>query len=152
MPSSRPGLITTVRDEVARLDTSRHALRKFGVVVGGVFLGIAAFLAWRNGWVLTTVGTVLAAVGTPLVLLGLVAPGLLRRVHRVWMTFALVLGFVMTKVILTAVYFLVFTPIALVLRLLGKRLIDPGPDAEMATYWKRRPPSDPPRERLERSF
>jgi hypothetical protein len=152
MPSSRPGLITTVRDEVARLDTSRLALRKFGVVVGGVFLGIAAFLVWRNGWVLTTVGTVLAAIGTPLVLLGLVAPGLLRRVHRVWMTFALVLGFVMTKVILTAVFILVFTPIALVLRLLGKRLIDPGPDAAMATYWKSRPPSDPPRERLERSF
>ena len=152
MPSSRPGLISVVRDEVARLDTSRVALRKFGVVVGGVFLGIAAFLAWRNGWVLTTVGTVLAAVGTPLVLLGLVAPGLLRRVHRVWMTFALVLGFVMTKVILTVVYFLVFTPVALVLRLLGKRLIDPGPDPAMETYWKRRPASDPPRERLERSF
>lgn len=152
MPSSKPGLITVVRDEVARLDTSRRALRKFGVVVGGVFLGIATFLAWRNDWQLTTVGLVLAIVGTPLVVLGLVAPGLLRRVHRVWMTFALVLGFVMTKVILTLVYFLVFTPVALVLRLLGKHLLDPGPDPTMATYWKQRPAPESPREHLERSF
>ncbi len=152
MPSSKPGLITVVRDEVARLDTSRRALRKFGVVVGGVFLGIAAFLAWRNDWALSTVGIVLVAVGAPLVVLGLVAPGILRRVHRLWMTFAFVLGFVMTKVILTLVYFLVFTPVALVLRLLGKQLLDPGPDAAMASYWKQRPVPDSPRERLERSF
>ncbi len=152
MPSSKRGLLAVVQDEVARLDTSRRALRKFGLVVGGVFLGIAAYVAWRNDWTVTTAAGVFAALGAPLVIVGVIAPAALRPIHRVWMTFALVLGFVMTKVILTLEYFLVFTPIALLLRALGKHLLDPGPDADIVSYWKPRPAPEPARDRLERSF
>jgi hypothetical protein len=152
MPSSRRGLLTVVRDEVRRLDTSRRGLRNFGLVVGGVFLGIAALVAWRNDWTGTTAAGVFAALGAPLVVLGLAAPDSLRSVHRVWMTFALVLGFVMTRVILTLVFFLVLTPIALVLRVLGKHVLDPGPDENVESYWKPRPDPAPAHERLERSF
>jgi hypothetical protein len=109
-----------ILDELRGLDTSPRALRSFGLVVGGVFLAIVAFVAWRRGWDVTPVLTGIALGATVLVALALLAPGLLRPAHTVWMALALVLGFVMTRVILTVMYFLVFTPIGLLLRAFGR--------------------------------
>jgi hypothetical protein len=110
----------TILDELRGLDTSKGALRNFGLVVGGVFLGIVAFVFWRRGFETTTVLNAVALGAGVLVSLALVAPRVLKPAHRVWMLLALILGFVMTRVILTVMYYLVFTPIGLVLRALGR--------------------------------
>lgn len=110
----------TILDELRGLDTSRRALRNFGLVVGGVFLGIVAFAFWRRGFDITPVLTAIAIGASVLVVLALLAPRLLRPAHRVWMLLALVLGFVMTRVILAVMYYLVFTPIGLIMRVLGR--------------------------------
>lgn len=110
----------TILDELKALDTSPRALRSFGVVVGGIFLAIVAFVAWRRGFVLTPVLRGLGVVAGVLVLVGLFAPRALKPAHTAWMMLALVLGFVMTRVILTVIYYLVFTPTGLLMRALGR--------------------------------
>ena len=67
--------------------------------------------------------------------LGVVLPKVLLPLQKIWMSLALVLGYVMTRVILTLVYFLVVTPIGLTLRLFGKDPLTKGPDPNLATYW-----------------
>ena len=121
--------------EIRAVDTSRKALRSFGLVVGGVFVGIAAIIVWRSGWALTPVAQWLGGPGAVLIVLGLVAPPLLRPLYRVWMGLALVLGFVMTRVLLTLVYYLLLTPIGLLLRLFGKDPMHRHPDPEASSYW-----------------
>ena len=95
-----------------------NADRTFGFVVGGVFAlagGLLAFWRHRTGW-----GVALGAPGAVLVLLGAVAPELLAGPHRAWMAFAKLLGRINGFVFLSIVFFLILTPLGLVLRLFGR--------------------------------
>jgi hypothetical protein len=94
----------------------KKQLRSFGLIVGGVFLAIGLWPLVRGGnyrfWAVT-----LAAL---LVMPAIVAPGLLKYPNAVWMRIGHVLGWINTKVILSAMFIAVFTPTAAILRLLGK--------------------------------
>ena len=138
--------------EIKAVDTSKKALRSFGRVVGGVLLIIAAVVWWRNDFTLTTAASVLGGLGTALVLLGLIVPVVLKPVYRVWMALAVVLGFIMTRVILTAVYYLIMTPIGLIMRLLGKDPLHRRPDPNTASYWIPKTYPDESKERLEKYY
>ncbi len=124
---------------------TQPALRKFGLTVGGVFLLLGAVSRWRGHEIAPLV---MWTLGTPLVLLGAVAPGLLGPVERAWMAMAEVLGRINTRLILGAVYFLVVTPLGMVRRWrddpLDRRMRDGLP-----SNWVRRErrPVDPTRYR-----
>ncbi len=92
--------------------------RQFGTVVGGIFLLIGLFTTWRGSWP-PPVSTAVGVVGLTLVVLGLVAPGALVQPRRGWMALAEALGYVSTRVILGIVFFLILTPIGLVMRRAG---------------------------------
>ena len=140
----------TVRDEVRALDPSPQALRQFGLVVGGVLAAVAGLLAWRRG--VSPVVWGLGGVGGLLVVAGLVAPVALRPVRRVWMGAAFVMGAVMTRVILTVAWALIFVPIGLVLRAVGKDPLQRRLDPDAETYWIKREDGGPDRDQLERYF
>ena len=146
------GFLATVRSEVAALDVSVRAVRRFGLSVGGVLLLLAALSWWRRGFDLAPLATVLLALGGGLVGLGTLVPGLLGPVYRVWMTLALALGFVMTRVILTIAFVVLFVPIGLVFRLIGRDPLRQRPDPGAASYWIPRSDGPADRERLERLY
>lgn len=52
---------------------------------------------------------------------GLLAPPLSALIHRLWLGLAQVMGRVMSTVLLSVVFFLVFTPLALLRRLFSRR-------------------------------
>jgi hypothetical protein len=96
---------------------TRRQLRDFGLLVGGIFGAIGLWpMVWRHQsprfWAVT-----LAVV---LVLPALVAPSVLKPAYRAWMALAEVLAWINTRIILGLVFFLVVTPIGLVMRLLGR--------------------------------
>jgi hypothetical protein len=145
-------MLRALAEEIRDLDTGRRALRRFGLVVGGVFLGITVVVAWRRGWAPGPVFTALGVLGSALVLLGLVAPVALRPFYRVWMGLAVVLGFVTTHVLLTLVFVGVVTPIGLGLRLFGKDLLHRRPDPAAPSYWLPKTYADPSPARLEKYY
>ncbi len=141
-----------IGDELRRLDTGRAALRRFGQVVGGVLLLIGGAIGWRHGWTLTTAAQILLGLGGLLVVLGTVVPHALRGVYRGWMALALVLGYVMTRVLLSVVFLAVVTPIGLLMRLFGHDPMRRTPDASAPTYWIPRDGQPPSPRHLERYF
>jgi len=130
-----------LREEIKSIKSGRVELRKFGVTVGAALLILAGLLFWKQRPSFIYV----AGGGGLLAALGLLAPILLKPLHKIWMSFAVVMGFVMTRVILTLIYFGLFTPIALLLRLLGKDVLEERWDKSAATYWvrRKREPYDP---------
>lgn len=123
--------------------------RRFGLSVGGVFLALGLLLWWRDHAV---IAAVLAVPAGLLVAGALVAPRWLGPVERVWMRFAAAVGAFNARIILGLAYYLVITPVGLVMRLFGR---DPL-DRRLRTgesYWRRRPAEPAPtRERYARQF
>jgi hypothetical protein len=91
--------------------------RSFGLSVGGVLLVIAAVLAWRGR---ITAAEFLGAVGALLMVSGRFAPAALRWPSAAWWRFAMMLGYVNARIILTVVFVLILTPIGLIWRLIGR--------------------------------
>ena len=120
-----------LREELKQLPAGRKDLRKFGLVVGGVFLALAAWFWFRQKWFWPYV----AAPGAFLVPMGLVAPMALRRVYLVWLGLALVLGLIVSTVLLTVFYYLVITPIGLAARVAGKDFLSRKFDTGQASFW-----------------
>jgi len=90
--------------------------RSFGLSVGGVLLLIATVSFWRGG---LRTAEVIGAIGTVLVVLGHFAPGLLKWPSAVWWRFAMILGYVNARIILTVIFVVILTPMGLVWRLIG---------------------------------
>jgi hypothetical protein len=95
--------------------------RSFGVSVGSVLLLLAAILLWRHR---VLRAEVLGAVGAVLLVLGLIAPALLKYPSRYWWAFSRALGHVMARVWLTALFALVLTPVNIVWRAIGRDPLD----------------------------
>lgn len=91
--------------------------RSFGVSVGAVLLGIAAYSLWRERMMWAQIS---GGIGAVLLVLGLTAPMLLKWPSAAWWKLAAALGYVNARIILTIAFLIVLTPIALVWRLIGR--------------------------------
>ena len=120
-----------IREDIKQLKTGDRDLRKFGLMVGGVFLALALFFLWRH----PNRTPYFAWPGGLLMLLGAVLPRALRWVYIAWMSLAFVLGFVMAHVILTLFFFLIITPIGLLARLFGQDFLSLKLDPSAKSYW-----------------
>lgn len=126
----------------------KQELRKFGLVLAaGLVLIFGLFLPWlaenpwpRWPWIAAAVFT-----GTALVL-----PQILKPLFRLWMKIGHVLGWINTRIILGTIFFVLFAPIALILRLLGKDFMNRRMDASVTTY--RKESEKLPRERMEKPY
>ena len=128
---------------------SRADLRRFGLSVGGAF-GLLALASWWRGHVLPP--CVFAALAVLLVVPGLVAPGALGPVRRVWMGAAALLGEVNSRIILTVFFYLVIAPVGFVLRHLVRDPLDRALDDRKASTWIRRERGPLDRARYEQQF
>ena len=95
--------------------------RSFGVSVGGVLVLLAGLLLWRHR---VLRAQVVGGVGAVLLVLGLIAPPLLKYPSRYWWKFSRALGHVMARVWLTALFALILTPVSLVWRAIGRDPLD----------------------------
>lgn len=103
--------------------------RKFAFTVAAAFLLLGAFVWWRGH---LTLATVFGALGGTLGALGIAVPGQLGPLNRAWMGLAHLISKVTTPIFMGVVYFVVITPISVLMRLFGKRFLG-APAA--ATYW-----------------
>ena len=123
-----------LRDELANLDTRPPALRKFGLSVGLVLLALGGAQGWHH----RPIAPVWLGLGALLLVMGLLAPGWLRRCYLGWMALALLMGIVTSTILLTGIYFLLLTPIALLLRFTRRTPMARDFRAGAATYWQPR--------------
>ena len=108
--------------------------RAFGLTVGGILVGLGVLKAVLAG-VLSVVPAVMIAVGAVLVLLGIAAPPLLALPHRLWLRLGAAIAAVVNPVVLAILFSLVVTPLAVFMRLAGKRPLRLKPDPDAASYW-----------------
>jgi len=120
-----------INEEIQQLSTGARELRKFGLMVGGVFLLLGGLCFWRH----TAAWPWLVTPGALLVLLGSLTPLSLKHVYVGWMALALTLGSVVSAVLLTIFFYLIVTPFALAARLCGKDFLSLRLDPQTKSYW-----------------
>lgn len=110
---------------------SARELRKFGLAFGTALTIVGSLLVWRGRgagpFVLGGAGFVL--------LLAVVAPRALQPIERVMAGILRLITSVVTYVVLFVAFFLIVTPMSLLLRLLGKDLLALRFPSREATYW-----------------
>jgi hypothetical protein len=92
--------------------------RAFGLSVGTVLLLVSAIAVWRGRRV--TIAEIVGGVGFVLVVLGRLRPSLLKWPSAVWWRFALALGYVNARIILTLAFALVLVPLGFLWRAIGR--------------------------------
>jgi len=120
-----------IKDDIKQLKTSNRDLRKFGLMVGGVFVALGLLFLWRH----PNRTPYFAWPGGVLMVIGVVLPRALKWVYITWMSLAFVLGFVMAHIILTLFFFLIITPVGLVARLFGQDFLRLKLDRAATSYW-----------------
>jgi Saxitoxin biosynthesis operon protein SxtJ len=115
--------------------------RAFGLIFSAIFLliAISPLFVGRSvhTWSLLAAGIFGAAA--------LMMPAVLAPLNRLWTRFGLLLHRVVSPLVLGIMFFLVITPMGLVMRMLGKDPLRLRRDPGAPTYWiERKPPGPPP--------
>jgi hypothetical protein len=123
-----------LKEELKQIDISDNAVKKTGLTVGIVLI-IVSLLLWYLGKVSFIYFSI---IGGLFVILAFIAIPVLRPFHKLWMMLALMMGFVMSRVILTLLFYIVLTPVGLIAKLVGKKFMPLGFDKNAVTYWEKR--------------
>jgi len=123
-----------LKEEIKYIDKSDEAVKKTGITVGVVLILISLLLCYLG----KTSFVYFSIAGGLFVIFSFVAIPVLRLFHKLWMTLALLMGFVMSRVILTFLFYLVLTPVSLIARIVGKKFMPIGFDKKATTYWEKR--------------
>ena len=93
--------------------------RSFGLLFFVVFLALALWPLTKKG----EINIYLISIALIFLVLGLLNSKILSPLNKAWIKFGEILGRVRAPIVMAIVYFLILTPISLLVRLFGKDLI-----------------------------
>lgn len=120
-----------MKNEIKNINTNINKLRQFGFIFGTIFFIITLYFFWieKHGiWIYFTIGLLI-------ILSAIFFPKILKIFYILWMTFAVILGWVMSRIILCILYYLILSPIGLISKLFGKKFLKLKFDLSNKSYW-----------------
>ncbi len=134
-------------EDLKIIKSDKKTLERFGLTLGFAFLaffvifGVNQFPQKHDRWIYCVYAAFFFNF------LGLFVPLSLKPVQKVWMGIAVLMGFVMTRVILFILFFLVVTPIAFIARRCGNAFLDLGWKDASGSHWHQRADRSPEEEK-----
>ena len=110
---------------------SKSSNRSFGLLFAFVFL-IIAFWPLKNSGLINVYLVILSAL---FLLLSLLRPAILSPLNKIWVKFGEIIGIVVAPIVMGLIYFLILTPISILVRLFGKDLLNIKFLKNVNTYW-----------------
>jgi uncharacterized membrane protein (DUF2068 family) len=135
-------------EEIRAIKGGTKELRQFGVTIAAALCLIGGWLWWKESQWDGYLFVAAAAVLLPTLLF----PTLLKPFHRFWMVLGLCMGLVVTGVLMVVLFYLVVTPIGLLMRLRGMDPLKRSFDREASSYWIPRDAGTADKKNYERQF
>lgn len=112
--------------------------KQFGYVFAALFfiLSVSSYPIRSKIRILLIVASILTVAVT------LLNPQLLTKPNRLWAHFGQILNKIISPVILGVLFFIIFTPMSLILKICRKDILDLKIDKSKNTYWLKSPSQD----------
>lgn len=134
--------------KMIQIKSGKRELRNFGLLMGAIFSVIAGIMVWQE----KSYYALLLGPGFFFLGAGVFFPACLKPIYIPWMGLANILGWIMTRVILSLLFYLIVTPIGLIARVSGKQFLDLAMDKSNDSYWNYREITQKKAEEYERQF
>ena len=137
-----------ISEEIKNIKSGKKELRQFGITIAVVLGFLSSWFLWRGkdgGYLLLIISIVFLA-------LGLFLPNLLKPLQKLWMTLAVLIGWLMTRVILIVLFYLVVTPIGVLARICGKDFLNRKFNKAAKSYWIPKKGTTPDKKSYENQF
>lgn len=129
-------IIQEIRDEIQAV--CKEPSSRDMTILALIFLVIPGLIgSYYAFWKQSPNGYVWMIAGAALCLARLVPP-LFRSIYRLWIQFSVILGYFVSRILLTIIFFLVITPTGFIMKLVGKDPMDLKLDPNASSYWIRR--------------
>ena len=135
-------------EEIRKIKSGTKELRQFGITMAVVLSLIGCWAWWKESQWYGYLFIAAAALLAPAVFV----PGLLKPLHRFWMTLGLCMGWVVTGLLMIVLFYLVVTPVGLLMRLCGRDPLKRSFDGEAESYWIPRDAGPADKKNYERQF
>ena len=139
-----------------RKELSREEIKQLRIVAGALLALVTLITAIRyslRGYPEgTPVGLILIAIAAVVFVVALVSPKPLGPAFRCWMVFARAVGWFNARLLLSVLFYVVFTPIGLIMRLIGRDALKRDFDCDSVSLWIPREESEDGLERYTRQF
>jgi hypothetical protein len=114
--------------------------RNFGIVFSCFFLALAGLKFWvhPSNWAYVCLSAAIS-----ILTIAFAAPRVLRPLNTIWFRFGLLLHKIVSPLIMALLFYLVVTPIGLLMRACGKRPLNLAFDPAATSYWVARDPPGP---------
>jgi len=113
---------------------SQNSNKSFGLLFFVVFL-IIGLWPLKNG---DNLNVYFVAISGIFLILGLINSKLLSPLNKIWIKLGEVLGIIIAPIVMFLVYFIVLTPVSLIVRLFGKDLLGLMFFKKKYSYWIKR--------------
>ncbi len=131
-------------DEIKNIESSGKQLKQFGLLFGGIFLLLAVISYSKR-----EEAFVFAILAAAFILPAYLFPKVLVPLHKIWMSLAVLLGFISTRVILFLLFYFIVTPIKFFVK---KDLLDEKLERKRESYWAKRENRNYEKSETERQF
>ncbi len=118
-------------EEIKDIKSTKKEVREFGLTIGVILVILGALSSWRG----KPQAPYFLGAGALFIIFGLVLWRVLRPLQKAWMSFSIILGFFMSRLILTVLFYGVITPIGFIMKLSGKDILDERIDKTRPSYW-----------------
>ena len=130
------------------LKTELPSNRKFGLFFACIFFIVSVYFFFEGN---LTVAWIFVTLMLLFGLLALSNSEALSPLNILWMRLGILLGSIVSPIVLGAIFFFVFTPIGLFMRLIGHDELGLRM-ASASSYWKHREPNEPSTDSFDRQF
>ncbi len=110
---------------------SQSSNRSFGLLFFIVFL-IIGLWPLKNGESFNYYFIIISLI---FLILGIINSPLLTPLNKLWVKFGEILGLVIAPIVMAIVYFIILTPISLIVRMFGKDLLGVNFSKKVNSYW-----------------
>ena len=121
-------------DDIKNIKLDNKSIKSFGTTFGIIFLLISLYLFFKEYQFYQYV----VYFSLSFFLLGRFAPVILKPTYFLWMIFATILGWIMTRIILSVLFFFIISPIAITSKVFGKQFLQLKWDNAKNTLWNKR--------------